>query len=258
MNLARPGRGNARHLLYRTRVDATAEARLGHYRAVVAAAAQFDPTFLDNLHARRVAAVRGAARPGEDIVQVQITPRWRVVVGHGETSAAETSLTMSPTYGFPLLPGSALKGLSASYLRGRTEEPGVEQRMRRVFGSPRPDQTAVAAGKGVVSWFDALPVGTVRLVIDTLTPHVVPYYRDGHDTGAPHAVPGEYDNPIPVRFLAVTAADKASGYRALLRGPTDEVLDAAALLCAAVDELGIGAKTSAGYGYCKADWEPLT
>ncbi|WP_431956890.1 type III-B CRISPR module RAMP protein Cmr6 [Nocardia lijiangensis] len=249
--------GNASHLLHRTRVDCTPECRLNHYRAVIAAAARFDTAFLTNLHSRRLAAVRGVA--GSDVVvQVGIIPRWRVVLGHGATSAAETSLTMSPTYGFPIFPGSALKGVSASYLRGREDESDTQERLRRLFGSPRPTEQRDDATKGTVTWFDALPVGTPRLVIDTLTPHVAPYYRDGHTTGAPRQAPAEYHNPIPVRFLAATAGDKSSGYRALLTGPAEDVRDAATLLCAALDDLGIGGKTSAGYGYCQARWEELT
>jgi CRISPR-associated protein Cmr6 len=52
-----------------------------------------------------------------------------------------------------------------------------------------------------------------------------------------------------VRFLAVAATP----FEALLVGPDTEVAQAAELLATALDELGIGGKTAAGYGYCKAE-----
>lgn len=42
-------------------------------------------------------------------------PEWRFVIGLGQESALETGFTFHHVYGFPYLPGSALKGLTQTY-----------------------------------------------------------------------------------------------------------------------------------------------
>ena len=42
-------------------------------------------------------------------------PEWRMIVGLGQTSILETSITLDRITGIPIIPGSALKGLAASY-----------------------------------------------------------------------------------------------------------------------------------------------
>jgi CRISPR/Cas system CMR subunit Cmr6 (Cas7 group RAMP superfamily) len=180
---------------------------------------------------------------------VRLTPRWRLVVGHGEDSAHETSLTMSPTYGVPTVPGSALKGVAASQARclhGKRLPPEVV----RLFGTPRPEVDADAA-RGSVAVLDALPVEKPQVVVDVLTPHVKPYY-DKDSAGRPKEPPAEYHSPVPVHFLAVAGGT----FQAWLIGPPADVQRFAELLHDGADDLGVGGKTAAGYGYCKVEVQP--
>jgi CRISPR type III-B/RAMP module RAMP protein Cmr6 len=81
-----------------------------------------------------------------------------------------------------------------------------------------------------------------------LTPHVQPYYRDtSRDAATGNAAPpAEWHNPVPVGFLTVCGGSFAVD----LAGPVaGDVRDAARWFRCAVDELGVGAKTAAGYGY---------
>ncbi|HEX5115090.1 MAG TPA: type III-B CRISPR module RAMP protein Cmr6 [Pseudonocardiaceae bacterium] len=194
---------------------------------------------------RRAAVTVLASRAHTTVLAVTITPQWRFVVGHGENSASETSLTLSPTYGTPLLPGSALKGLTVA--EARAEKVG-DGRLRELFGSPRPGEITSTDRRGSVTFFDALPLDTPELVVDVLTPHAKPYYDQGNRNGVPASPPAEYHNPVPVRFLAV----ERTRFEALLVGPATDVSDAAGLLVRGLDDLGIGGKTAAGYGYCTA------
>jgi CRISPR type III-B/RAMP module RAMP protein Cmr6 len=174
---------------------------------------------------------------------------WRLVVGHGEDSVHETSLTLSPTYGVPVLPGTALKGLAAAAARDEAGDAGWSEREKTVFGSPRPGQNSEAHQGSVLLW-DALPVSPPALVLDVLTPHVKDYYDEGNSGGktkeAPSTPPAEYHNPVPIRFLAV----EKTCFRAWILGPRDDVARSIELLAAGLDEFGIGGKTAAGYGYC--------
>lgn len=211
-----------------------------HLKLIQQAAGNVSPDLLVALHGRRAAAADRVAEPSR---QVTITPLWRLVVGHGEGAALESGLTMSSTYGVPIIPGSALKGACAAQAR---REALPDAALLRCFGGPRPGGSSEATGRGSVRFWDALPVSVPRLVLDVLTPHVKPYYdqaNSGNDITQP---PAEYHNPIPVRFLAV----EGTPFRAVLTGPAPDIDTIVELLRGACDDWGLGGKTSAGYGYC--------
>jgi len=242
---------NADLLLKRLWIGESDDATVDHLRQVASACGAVPAALLDGLHERRgTAARRLAARRGLVATPVRITPRWRMVVGHGEDTAHETSLTMSPTWGVPIIPGSALKGVAASQARAAHGDP-LPDRIARLFGTPRPGESTVddvVATRGAVTVLDALPVGPPDVVVDVLTPHVKPYY-DKDAAKQPKEPPAEYHSPVPVRFLAVAA----TAFQCWLVGPKGDVGCFAALLQGGADDLGIGGKTAAGYGYCAVE-----
>jgi len=52
---------------------------------------------------------------GLTIKSTKLTPDWRLVVGLGNESVYETSMTLHHIYGFPYIPASAVKGVTRSY-----------------------------------------------------------------------------------------------------------------------------------------------
>ena len=189
---------------------------------------------------RRRAAVAAYCRAAQLTYQeLAVTVAWRLVAGlSAGATPHETSLALHGTYGIPILPGSALKGLAAR----ACEDPA---RRAVLFGTPRPpgEEQAVtaAARQGAVTFLDALPAGRpVPLVHDVMTPHAGPYYARGEP-------PAEYWEPVPVDFLAV---GKGAEFLVYLLGRDEaDVAEAAGLLSEALRDLGFGAKTAAGYGY---------
>ena len=177
-------------------------------------------------------------------VRLTARPEWRLAVGLGNNANAhEIGLALHGTYGWPVIPGSALKGLAAAWAVAAGAEAAD---VWRVLGGPRSDMPhpEANAGRGTVCFLDAIPAGQPVLVeADVLTPHVKPYY-DGAATG--HLVPpAEYHNPVPLTFLTVRGA-----YAVDLYGSSSQDVGLAAeWLTKAGDELGAGAKTAAGYGY---------
>ncbi len=225
------------------RDDVAVAVRVAQLRAVAEACRNVPADLLDALHARRAkaAAALVARSPEWTWRAVLIEPMWRLVVGHGEDSVHETSLTLSPTYGVPVLPGTALKGLAAAAAR----DAGWSDSDTTLFGSPRRGQTSDTRRGSVLIW-DALPTGDLGLVLDVLTPHVNDYYDEGNSKDTPSTPPAEYHNPVPIRFLAV----EKTRFRAYVLGPQQDVTRCIGLLEAGLDEFGIGGKTAAGYGYC--------
>lgn len=211
--------------------------------------------FVADVARRREAALRAlSAGPRRwHCVRLRAEPEWRLVVGLGsKTNAHEIGLALHGTYGWPVIPGSALKGLAAAWATSSGVDPAI---VWRILGGPRRDipapQNAPAAARGTVRFLDAIPAEEpVAVEADVLTPHVKPYY-DGAATGSP-VPPAEYHNPVPLTFLTVCGT-----YAVDLYGSASEDVGLAAeWLGKAGDELGVGAKTAAGYGYLSVYQEP--
>ncbi len=187
---------------------------------------------------RRSAALRALPWPS---MRLRARPEWRLVAGLGApANAHEIGLALHGSYGWPVIPGSALKGLAHAWAAAHALEADVS----RVFGTP--------GRRGSVRFLDAIPAGKPAAVAaDVLTPHVKPYYDDVAAGRPQIRPPAEYHNPVPVQFLAVSGEFGVDLY-----GPDRrDVKLAAKWLTKAGDELGVGAKTAAGYGYLKVDPE---
>ncbi|MHB2015970.1 MAG: type III-B CRISPR module RAMP protein Cmr6 [Candidatus Xenobia bacterium] len=159
----------------------------------------------------------------------------RMVVGLGAESLIETSIALHRTYGVPIIPGSALKGLASSYAATQLQH---EQWLKgqpahlAMFGS-----TEIA---GYVTFFDALYVPASSdhpLAPDIMTVHHPDYYQSGRTP------PADWDSPTPIPFLSCTGR-----YLFAVTGPLKWVARAYDILGLALSEIGVGGKTSRGYG----------
>ncbi len=156
----------------------------------------------------------------------------RMVVGLGAESVLETFITLHHTFGVPTIPGSALKGVCAHYANQHlTEKWKIGSDAHRwMFGD-----TTYA---GIVTFYDALPLpNQFKLHPDVMTVHHKEYYGDGNSP------PADWDSPNPVPFLSVKGK-----FLIALGGPKEWVEAGFTILEHALMELGIGAKTSSGYG----------
>ncbi len=161
----------------------------------------------------------------------------RVIVGLGAESVLETSIRLHRIYGFPIIPGSALKGLARSYAKLVEGKDETDATFAAVFGKSPPDASA-----GQVIFFDAVPADPQRLQLDldVMNPHYSQYYQGGNTP------PADYLNPIPVFFLAI-APDSKFLFAVASREP-GLAQQAQSWLQAGLQKMGIGAKTTAGYG----------
>lgn len=163
---------------------------------------------------------------------------YRLAVGHGRESVIETGITLHHTYGVPYIPGSSLKGVAASFA-GHT--------LGGLWRKGDPAHTTLFGATdsaGYIDFLDALPLPeSWELQRDVLTVHHPNYYR-GEDSA-----PADWDNPTPVHFLtavgeflvALRPADRAEAWADAGYG----------ILKMALEEVGVGGKTSSGYGRMK-------
>ena len=193
-----------------------------------------------------------------------VKPDWRMVVGLGNESVYETSMTLHHIYGIPYIPGSAIKGVVRNYIITEQFEQNEEEALLKdkgfclIFGSPK--NSSIGEHKGNVIFFDAYPLEPPNIEPDVMNVHYPDYY--GGDKP-----PADFQNPNPIFFLTVrethfkfmmgikNSEDKEIGESKLVEN-IDKLSENFTLLETAfywlkraLSEHGIGAKTAVGYGY---------
>jgi CRISPR-associated protein Cmr6 len=205
-----------------------------------------DHRALDAYHRRWQALVTAT-----DAITFTARTDWRFVTGLGRNTPFEVGFTFHRLYGFPVIPGSGLKGLARSWAYFRLKEakpdgePEKDPLFAVVFGSaPKGNDDAASAGSAV--FFEAVPLDDPALDIDVMTPHFPDYYSDKTNI----VPPTDNQNPVPIPFLTVKK-DVRFGFAVAWRGRANSEAHAQAVewLKGGLENLGAGAKTSAGYGY---------
>lgn len=196
---------------------------------------------------RRLAAQpRLAGAPQVKVRAIEVEAQGAMVTGTGDAGIRNVGITLHGTYGWPVLPGSTLKGVAHAYARDVAAADEAE--LARLFGAPRPGSRDEAA-QGPVAFIDALPGWDgVSIAEHVLTPHTRDYQGQRTAQDGRPVPPAEYFNPVPIPFLVA----ERGAFIVHLLGPAPQVDQVADLLKAAVDDIGVGAKTSAGYGYLTA------
>ncbi len=221
-------------------------------KAVVLLGNSLDAESVKAVRVRQGDAVASLINAGLKNDSFALDTEWRLVVGLGSESVIETSMSLHPLYGFPFIPSSAVKGIARAYAlfamnlacdeddKELNPAPNVtiDDTAKRVFGT----QNQV----GEVIFFDGLPDEFPRLDVDLINPHYGEYYM-ATGTVPP---PGDWMSPVPTFFLAVAPEQKFHFY---LASRDQTLLDKAKVwLKEGLTQLGIGGKTSAGYGYFKS------
>jgi CRISPR-associated protein Cmr6 len=195
-------------------------------------------------------------------------------------------ICLHSVYGFPYIPGSALKGMARGYaetvwfpgqyqareandttpLNSDEERNAIDawQKIERIFGwapgtdkekswkvknIPKPEESD--AGIGAVVFHEAWPFQWPKLICDIVNNHHSGYYGTDKENVPP---PGDWENPVPAYFLAVAPSAEfdfpLSLHAAAVRNPrAEELIKLACLwLLGALEHHGAGAKTNTGYG----------
>ena len=172
-----------------------------------------------------------------------LKPDWKLIVGLGSPSVYETSITLHHIYGFPYIPGQAVKGVTRNYVickyfykdEKRAEEDEI---FKKIFG------TQTQAGE--IIFFDAYPQTEPKMDFDIMNVHYPDYYSGKSE-------PTDDQNPNPITFLTVkdTTFFFPIGIPKI-RSNEDFFVKGKSisdLVKFALEEKGLGAKTSVGYGY---------
>lgn len=172
---------------------------------------------------------------------VELVTQSRMIVGIGEASVRDIGIMLHHTYGVPFIPGSSLKGLAAAYARKLPEWDVISESYRTLFGDARQS--------GAVDFLDAIWIPdeqTQPLSVDIVNVHYQSYYTHFSKGDNEQEIQRMFmEAPVPNYFVCVQPKVKLL---VAVTGPQAWAEVALKLLMLATDEIGIGAKTNAGYG----------
>lgn len=192
-----------------------------------------------------------------------LEPTYKLVVGLGEESVHETSMTIHHTYGCPYISSSAIKGVYSSYLKEiikeRFELSGKDSNIlyNILFGN---DEM-----KGILIFFDAFPTEGYKIINDNITPHYSKYYNnngkipptDGEDKiiiSFPAVVDTKFKFYIGYNKYYLSNYMKKNDLKEVINkigGIEENKKKLREFLKEALYDIGIGGKTSSGYGSMK-------
>lgn len=160
-----------------------------------------------------------------------------LAIGLGNESSLEVGLSIHHIYGMPVIAGSAIKGLCRATCRKagfKDESP----EMLALFGA----QNSAGCAVFYDAWYDPNTKGGKPFHRDVITVHHPKYYGErGQDVW-----PTDFDDPNPVPFLVVRPGAQ---FFFAVQCPNPEWHDfVQSMLQYTLTEVGLGAKTNAGYG----------
>lgn len=171
-----------------------------------------------------------------DALTLVARPQWRVVVGKATNDILESGIELHPVFGFPVIPATALKGMTRRYAEFVEEVPSEEA--DALFGTLKPEPR-----RGDLLFLEGVPVQPPVIERDVKNALFGAYYRDRS------MPPASYLSPSPLFFLTIGAKSRYQFGVASSSGDETAAERGAAWLRGALTEIGCGAKTAAGYGF---------
>lgn len=183
----------------------------------------------------------------DKIKKFYLTTATRLLINHGGESVLESNIALHPFYGFPIIYGSAIKGVTRLYCGSEVANIDNDT-IIKIFGNEPEKEPAQEGG---IVFCDAWPAEYKyldSLELDVITPHYKDYYEKKD-------FPQDTLQPSPHLFLAVkkdTVFEFAIYPAKSDNKDNDKLLEKTeGLIKQALKEYGIGAKTGSNYGYFK-------
>ncbi len=221
--------------------------------AVVACANKYVPQ-----HVKETSLFTIPKQNGMDGVTIVATLKSRLIVNQAGGILENAGLCLHRHFGYPYIPGSAVKGLArhAAWCEWKAEEDEdkkleIAKKIADVFGYPTGDKDGldmylashVKEHSGSVCFMAAEPKGEAPLVADIVTCHHGDYYKNG-------GIALDNEEPNPQAFPTVENGAEFQFQIVPLRNCLPDTLKwAKQWLVEAITKHGIGAKIAAGYGW---------
>ncbi|MDP2361400.1 MAG: type III-B CRISPR module RAMP protein Cmr6 [bacterium] len=189
-----------------------------------------------DLYEPALARWRRATSDKERFASFEAKLGGRLYIGVTRDHPLESGVTTSHSYGVPVIPGSAVKGLTRSAACELQDQNLLKpDAIVWMFGEGGDDGEA-----GGLVFHDAWWVGKDNpFVAEVVTPHHTDYYSSHGKSPAT-----DMDSPIPAPQIAVRGS-----FYFVVEGDPAWSRAAAHILRSALDLRGIGAKRNSGYGF---------
>lgn len=178
--------------------------------------------------------IKQIASQGYEVAQYKFTPFNKIIVGLGQESVREISMTLHWIYGIPFIPGQAIKGAVSNWIGN---EKSKDENYNLIFGNEE--------SKGVVIFLDSYPENwNFDINLDIINSHYNNYYSGNKP-------PSDWQSPNLIQFLALEKVSFKIYLIYLKEGTKDKKIGGKTLekwLKEALKYGGIGAKTASGYG----------
>jgi len=178
----------------------------------------------------------------------EIEATTKLLLGTGNDSAWEFGLNLNWPWGVPYISGSTLKGLVSSYLQKygneeyyRNDKTGEKSELQvELFGGVVKGDKQKTAYSGSVIFNDAWVMLDKDLQFreDIINTHHQQYYSGNR-------LPDGTENPIPIKFVALSAGAK---FFVSIEGSQEATAFIKDILAKALQAEGLGGKTAIGYG----------
>lgn len=174
-------------------------------------------------------------------ISLKINSKSSFISGLGANHITETGLNLHQTYGVPYLPGQMIKGVVNNWLEKTKDHYSEIEPLLQLAGIEENKEQYIAGSKGYLTFHDVF-FSEFKLKNDIMTPHYNEYYSSGDKFT-------EMQNPVPIQFKVVDFEVPANlwvtwGNDVKIDDPNQLKL----LIKKAIEETGLGAKTSLGYG----------
>lgn len=234
--------------------------------------ADFESLPFESLNERQYKNAAEQYEAGRQLKSFQLSTATRLIIGIGGASVYEVGLTLHHIYGIPYIPGSAIKGLTRSWMiqshfNNDEGEALGKKEFCDLFGCPaewkddekkkhqsfyeknKGDYNLPGERQGNIAFFDAFPTQPPTIEEDVMNVHYPDYYRG-------ETPPTDFQSPKPIAFLTVAAGTSFQFMLGIKTNGSDQddyyaklLNKAEILLKEALTQYGIGAKTAVGYGY---------
>lgn len=175
--------------------------------------------------------------------QVQTQVQGRLSIGLSTASPTETGISLHHTYGVPYLPASALKGLAAHFCHSQWGQSDEKFKIGQEYHQTLFGSTELS---GLLCFHDGwiLPESVSdSICADILTVHHKDYYISNN------SAPTDMDEPNPIPFLSIQGKFLVVISSLENQEATNDWIKLGMkILLQALNEWGLGAKTSSGYG----------
>ncbi len=227
---------------------------------------------LETRHSEQRDYLKFVKRHGDCTLELEATLISPFVTGLGSGHVAETGFVLDRNLGVPYIRASSIKGvirLAASIIEANSQDriPDSKPVLKRFFGyTPSPkeqiDQSSpgedddTESSRGQIVFLDAYPKSCSNIIaLDIMNPHFPGYYENSEN----RKWPAEDQDPRPIAFLAVKPGTifVFQCYWEPMPGKCkDEVEKIHEYFRKGLEELGLGGKSSIGYGRFKVNEGP--